>query len=75
MKNFTAQKMKFSIKDFFGKCGQICSFLRIRSHFLEKSLKESFIFYAVIPATALIFKTKQIDYFQFPKTVNIYCMF
>ena len=25
----TAQKMKFSIKDFFSKCDQICSFLRI----------------------------------------------
>ena len=25
----TAQKMKFSIKDFFSKCEQICSFLRI----------------------------------------------
>ena len=24
---FTAQKMKFSIKDFFSKCGQIPSFL------------------------------------------------
>ena len=23
------QKMKFSIKNFFGKCDQICSFLRI----------------------------------------------
>ena len=33
LKNFvqiyTAQKMKFSIKDFFSKCDQICSFLRI----------------------------------------------
>ena len=26
--NYTAQKMKFSIKDFFSKCGQIRSFLR-----------------------------------------------
>ena len=24
---FTAQNMKFSIKDFFSKCGQICSLL------------------------------------------------
>ena len=27
--NFTAQKMKFSIKDFYNKCDQIRSFLRI----------------------------------------------
>ena len=26
---FTAQKMKFSIKDFFSKCGQILGKLRI----------------------------------------------
>ena len=29
---FTAQKMKFSIKELFSKCGQIRSFLRIWSH-------------------------------------------
>ena len=28
----TAQKMKLSIKDFYSKCDQICSFLRIWSH-------------------------------------------
>ena len=26
----TAQKMKFTIENFFSKCDQICSFLRIR---------------------------------------------
>ena len=49
----TAQKMKFSINDFFSKCDQICKKLRICSHFLKKSLMESFIFCAVcivIPA-------------------------
>ena len=40
----TAQKMKFSNKDFFSKCYQICSFLLIWSHLLKKSLMESFIF-------------------------------
>ena len=40
----TAQKMKFSIKDFFSKCYQICSFLRIWSHLLKISLMENFIF-------------------------------
>ena len=34
----TAQKMKFSIKDFFTKCDQIRSFLRVWSHLLFKSL-------------------------------------
>ena len=43
----TAQKMKFSIKDFFNKCDQIRSFLQIWSHFLKKSLMENFIFCTV----------------------------
>ena len=43
----TAQKMKFSIKDFFSKCDQIRRKLRIWSHLLKKSLMESFIFCAV----------------------------
>ena len=42
-----AQKMKFSIKDFFSKCDQIDSFLRIWSHLLKKSSTENFIFCAV----------------------------
>ena len=32
--------LKFSIKDFFSKCDQIRSFLRIWSHLLKKSLME-----------------------------------
>ena len=43
----TAQKMKFSIKDFFSKCDQIRRKLRIWSHLLKKSLIENFIFCAV----------------------------
>ena len=43
----TAQKMKFSIKDFFSKCDQIYSFLRFWSHLLKKSLMENFVFCAV----------------------------
>ena len=43
----TAQKMKFSMKDFFSKYIQICSFLRIWSHLLKKFLMENFIFCAV----------------------------
>ena len=45
--NPTVLKMKFSIKDFFSKCDQIHSFLRIWSHLLKKSLVENFIFCAV----------------------------
>ena len=45
----TAQKMKFSIKDFFSKCNQIRSFLRIWSHLLKKPLMENFIFCAMCP--------------------------
>ena len=44
---YTAQKMKFSSKDFFSKCDQIRSFLRIGSHLLKQSLMENFIFSTV----------------------------
>ena len=43
----TAQKLKFSIKDFFSKCGQVRSYLRIWSHLPKKSLMENFIYCAV----------------------------
>ena len=43
----TAQKMKFSMKDFFSKCDQIHSFLRIWPHLLKKTLMEDFIFWWV----------------------------
>ena len=45
----TVQKIKFSIKDFFSKCDQTRSFLRVWSHLLKKSLMENFIFCAVLP--------------------------
>ena len=41
---YTAQKLKFSIKDFFSKCDQIRSFLGIWSPLLKKSLMENLIF-------------------------------
>ena len=43
--------MKFSMKDFFGKCDQIRSFLRIWSHLPKKSLMENFMFCALNTAT------------------------
>ena len=51
----TAQKVKFSIRNFFSKCDQIRSFLRIWSHLLKKFLMENFIFCAV----NLIYHQKQ----------------
>ena len=44
----TAQKIKFSIKDFFRKWDQIRRKLRIWSHLLKESLMENFIFCAVL---------------------------
>ena len=43
--NCTAQKMKFSIKNFICKCA--CRNLRISTHLLKKSLIENFIFCTV----------------------------
>ena len=43
----TAEKMKFSVKDFFSICDQIRGKLRIWSYLLKKCLMESFIFCAV----------------------------
>ena len=45
---YTAQKMKFSIKDFLSKCNQIHRFLRIWSHLLKNFLMGNFIFCAVV---------------------------
>ena len=43
----TAQKIRFSIKDYFSKCDQIRSFMWICSHLQKKSLTGNFIFCAV----------------------------
>ena len=40
----TAEKIKFSIKDFFSKCDKIPRKKRIWSHLLKKALMENFIF-------------------------------
>ena len=60
---FTAQKMKFSIKDFFSKCDQIRRKLRIWSHLLMKSLMENFIFCAVVVITAVKNREKSCSIF------------
>ena len=41
---YTAQKMKFSIKGFLSKCEQMQNFLRIFSHLLKESLMENLTF-------------------------------
>ena len=48
LSQYTAQKINFSINDFFSKCDQIRNFLQIWSHLLKKYLMENFIFCAVI---------------------------
>ena len=53
--------MKFCIKDFFSKCDQIRSFLRIWSCLLKKSLIQNFIFGAVV--TGLIEKNRNILFY------------
>ena len=45
---FAAQKMKFSVKDFFSKCDQIHRKLRILSDLLKNYLMENIIFCAVL---------------------------
>ena len=62
----TAQKRKFSIKDFFSKCNQICRKLRIWLHLLKKSFMENFIFCAVYYSVFLQ-KHSIIDLWQGPK--------
>ena len=47
IKEDTTQKMKFSIRNFFSKCDQIRSFLRIWPNSLEKSLVENLNFCAL----------------------------
>ena len=41
------KEKKFFIKNFFGKCDQICSFLRNTSHLLKESIKKNFLFCAM----------------------------
>ena len=47
LNGINAQKMKFSIEEFFSKCDQNRSLPWIWSHLLKKSFMEKFIFCAV----------------------------
>ena len=69
-RNYTAQKMKFSIKDFFSNCDQIRTFLRVWSHLLKKFLVENFILCAVLSTQFdVIFS---IDY-NFKYETEVFC--
>ena len=59
-KTFTAQKVKFFIKDFFSKCDQFRRFRRIWSHLLKKSLMENFTVCAVFLIKLMISFTNYI---------------
>ena len=63
--NITAQKMKFSVKDFFSKCDQICKKFRIWSHLLKKSLLENFISYAVYQMNEYILNDEKLTQLKF----------
>ena len=51
----TAQKINFSIKDFFSKCDQIRRKLRIWSHLLKKYLMKNFFVQCYIPVSQIVF--------------------
>ena len=51
--------MKFSIKDFFSKCDQVRSFLRIWSHLLKKSLMENLLFCEVYCSSKILLTTER----------------
>ena len=76
-KDCNAQKIKFSIKDFFIKCVKIYNFLRILSHLLKKSLMESISFRAVIKVTQWLrkmpskSKVNQISFGKHANTISI----
>ena len=58
-KEYTAQKLKFSIKNFFSNCDQIHRKLRIWSHLLKKSLMENFMFVEChVPVIRVVQKMK-----------------
>ena len=70
---YTAQKIKFSIKDFLSKCDQ----LRIWSHLLTKLLMENFTFCAVViysHTNVFVLLTHQIIMFYFLNKIIFYFM-
>ena len=64
--NTAHKKMKFSNKDFFSKCDQICRFLRIWPHLPKKSLMENFIFCAVYDIICILLISLRFLFLYFP---------
>ena len=63
--------MKFSIKDFFKKCDQICRKLRIWSHLMKKFLIKNFIFLCSDPqVNSRANKKYQYGYLDITVTLN-----
>ena len=58
----TAQKMKFSIKDFFSKCDQIRRKLRIWSYLVKKSLMKNFILSAACMCLFSFLELRSLDF-------------
>ena len=67
-----SQKMKFSIKDFFTKCGQIRRRVWIWSHSLKKSQIENFIFYTVKNVHVSIFSISCQAFFLLNQHVKLF---
>ena len=67
----TAQKLKFSIKNFFCKCEQIRRKLRIWLDLLKKSLMENSIFCAMFS----LYKPYPLQYFYFQYCDIWYCLY
>ena len=67
---FSAQKMKFSIKDFFSKCDQIHRKQPIWSQLMKKSLMENFIFCAVL--LLRMWAIEICETYIYPNIFNVY---
>ena len=70
----TAQKMKFSIKDFFSKCHQIRRKRLIWSHLLKKSLMGKFIFLYSEPCYMRVRRSDVIKWNVFVSAVTVTCV-
>ena len=63
--------MKFFIKDFFSKCDQIRSYLRIWSNLLKKSLMENLIIFAMSGKIFNPFQTIAL-FFNAPRNSDVF---
>ena len=66
------KKNEVSIKDFFSKCDQICSFLRIWPHLLKKSVIENFIFLCSVFFCFMCLPTRSISFISVHINFNVF---